>query len=75
MAQNLLQTGVRPLEVAPVEALVWLLALYGRYFVAVFLIAAVLFALIWLASLRPRPRTSPEPAEAQSSAPGGTAAA
>lgn len=57
------------------EALVWLLALYARYFVAVFFVATVVFGLMWLASLRSHPRTSPEPAETQSSAPDRTAAA
>jgi hypothetical protein len=67
--------GSALLEVAPVEVLVWLFSWYARYFVAVFLVAAVLLGLIWLASLRSHPRTSPEPVEAQSSAPDGTEAA
>jgi hypothetical protein len=58
-----------------VEVLVSLLALYARYFVAVFLVATVVFGLMWLASLRSHPRTSPEPADTQSSAPDRTARA
>ena len=54
------------------DTLVWLLALYARYFAAVFAVATVALGLLWLASLRARSRTSPGTTGAQISAPRGT---
>jgi hypothetical protein len=58
-----------------VDSFVWLLALYAHYFIAMFVVGTVVLGLLWLASPRPHPRTSPEPTDAQSSAPDGKAAA
>ncbi len=57
------------------EDLAWLLALYARYFVAVFAAAMVVLGLLWLVYIRAHPRTSPEPRRAQTSAPDRTTAA
>ena len=42
------------------DTVVWLLELYARYFAAVFGIGTVIFAVLWLVSLRSHRRTSPE---------------
>ncbi|HYC31305.1 MAG TPA: hypothetical protein VEB59_03400 [Gemmatimonadales bacterium] len=51
------------------DTLVWLLALYARYFAVVFGVGSLVLGLIFFVSLRSQSRTSPDPAGAQPAAP------